>query len=279
MGALIEIANGVRGYGDYVNHVLNRSHPRTARGLPTRDAGFTVVVLHDVTQSLPLDVGRQVSTKIAALEALQLVGGHSDPRSLVDAAPFFGELLEPDTRRFHGAYGDRIRGQLVQVVTKLREDPGSRQAVITLWDPWLDNQPGKKDYPCTVAIGFEVVRGRGLDMNVTMRSQDVWLGTPYDWFQFSLLQMTVARLLGVEPALYHHTTWSTHIYERDITKLDWLTDPPPAEHRTQQPHTGVGEVLGNPHSTTQRARDLLFDAVKPDELSVSERILRDWLTT
>lgn len=276
MGALIEINNGVRGYGDYVEHVLRRSRPRAARGLPTREAGFTVVAIHDVKQSLPLEVGRNLSRRIAALEALQLIGGVSLPHLMVQAAPFFGELLEPN-HRFHGAYGNRIGGQLSAVVRKLTDDPDTRQAVITLWNPYLDNIPGKKDYPCTVAIGFELVGGERLDMDVIMRSQDVWLGTPYDWFQFSQLMLTVAQVLGAEPGMYRHTTWSTHIYERDVPRLDDLHDPPAPDEHAWQPGHGVGHPKQSIFEVVRRAGKLLVQRL-PDA-TLSESLLHDWVNS
>jgi thymidylate synthase len=120
---------------------------------------------------------------------------------------------------FWGAYGKRVERQVSEVISKLRAYQWTRQAVITLWDRYFDNFTGKKDYPCTVALGFTMqptLTGRKLDMHVTMRSNDAWLGLPYDMFQFTQLQQTICRVLAVNRGSYTHTAWSMHLYEPDV---------------------------------------------------------------
>ena len=47
-----------------------------------------------------------------------------------------------------------------------------------------------------------------------MRSNDVWLGAAYDFFQFTRLQIAMAWVLGVAPGTYAHHVGSLHIYEQ-----------------------------------------------------------------
>lgn len=166
--------------------------------------------------ALPLGCGRNLNPKIAAAEALQLIGGFSDPDWLVKLAPNFERYREP-TGEFWGAYGVRIGHQLEHVLSKLYGDMDTRQAVITLWNPGIDNVREKSDYPCTVALGFTQYSGK-LDMSVVMRSNDVWLGLPYDMFQFTQLQLTLCNITGLQPGTYTHTAWSMHLYTRDLEK-------------------------------------------------------------
>src|SRR3546814_5271713 len=48
---------------------------------------------------------------------------------------------------FAGAYGPRINLQLDYVLNKLREDPDTRQAGLTIWRP---NPQPSKDIPCKI---------------------------------------------------------------------------------------------------------------------------------
>jgi len=274
----IEILNGVSGYWRVLGHVLSHGQKRSPRGRDTLDAGQLSVVMHDTRGALPLGVGRNLSRSIAAAEAVQLVGAFSDPALLTRASANFAKFLEPDTGRFHGAYGERIGNQLSQAVTKLRRDRDTRQATITLWDPWRDNQPDRRDYPCTVALVFGV-GGDRLDLSVFMRSQDVWWGAPYDWFQFSQLQRTVAQTLGVQPGRYIHTSVSTHIYLEftEAAEAVIATDPPLPTDRTFQP-----DCIGRPGDdlgvTQARARTLGYGH-EPAELTDSERWYQDALAS
>jgi len=124
----------------------------------------------------------------------------------------------------HGAYGSRIRYQVAGAIAKLEHDQDTRQAIITLWDPVLDNQPDKRDYPCTVALQFEVNDGR-LCMNTFMRSNDAWLGLPYDMFQFTQLQLTIANAMRLDFGWYRHTALSMHLYERNFITANKIHPP------------------------------------------------------
>jgi thymidylate synthase len=254
--SIIEIQNGVTGYRSIVEHVIRTGQKRCPRSLCTLDAGWLTVVMHDITRSLPLGIGRGINRNIAAVEAAQLVGAFSDPDLTVAASPAFMQFREP-LGYFHGAYGRRIGDQVHDVVKKLTHDPNTRQAVVTLWDPLHDNEPDKRDYPCTVALIFALVDD-ALELSVTMRSQDVWLGAPYDWFQFTQLQWTVAVVLGVKPGIYRHTTVSTHIYERDVEKVERLTDLDPNSTTHERQPRGFAHLGDTWHRALRRARTLPY---------------------
>lgn len=274
---VIEVHNGVSGYWQLLAKVLEHGQPRAPRGLKTLDLGPVTIVMYDVTQSLPLGVGRNLSKKIAAVEALQLVGAFSSPELTIAASENFKRFVEPNGQ-FHGAYGRRIGNQLTQCVNKLRVDPDTRQAVISLWDPWLDNQPGKRDYPCTLTLAFALVNG-ALDLTVTMRSQDVFWGTPYDWWQFSQAQQTAARALEVDAGIYRHITLSTHIYEEfvDAARVVIDTTPPAPTDREWQPR-GFGRDGDAMSTAIGRAHHIGATGLPPSEpITDSERWYLDVL--
>lgn len=266
---VIEVPNGIMGYGPLVELVWRNGKRREPRGIPTFDAGPVTVIMRDINYSLPLHVGRNINRKIAAAEAVQLIGGFSAPKLLDYASPNFKQFAEDDGR-YWGAYGRRVRDQVSHVVSKLSRDVDSRQAVITLWDPFMDNQPNKRDYPCTVMMHFAIIDAV-LEMTVTMRSQDVWWGTPYDWFQFTQLQHTVARLLNVHPGTYRHITLSTHLYERNMSDVEKLLVPPHEDLWEWQPR-GIGKSGDRSHVTMNRAQQLVDHGATPiDGLTESER--------
>jgi thymidylate synthase len=191
---------------------------RSPRGLKTYDVGYATIELLSPYNALAIGVGRNLSKRVAAAEAIQLIGGFADPQLLLQASPNFARYIEP-SGEFWGAYGRRIAfgNQLPAVIGKLQQDPDTRQAIVTLWDPAQDNDPYHKDYPCTLALGFSIQRGK-LELDVTMRSNDVWRGFPYDVFQFTQLQLTVANVLGLQPGRYRHHTYSLHLYADDVNE-------------------------------------------------------------
>lgn len=222
MATVLQVTNMRSGYVDVVNHVLEYGTVSAPRGLSTIEITDVTIEVADPTDCLPVGVERKLSTKIAAVEALQLIGGFSDPALVLKASPAFAEFMDGD--KFWGSYGDRIGAQAFEVVRKLRHDPDSRQALITLWDPGLDNMLGKHDYPCTTSMHF-LIRGGRLHMYVTMRSNDVWRGLAYDAFQFTQLQLTLCNELECMLGTYSHRAISLHLYEEDLEAAQRLHRP------------------------------------------------------
>lgn len=209
---IIEIEDAVNGYVDLAQTVLLKGKETAPRGMKTREIEDAVIFLDNIYAALPIGVGRGAVPGIGAVEACQLLSGTSFPKTVIAIGPQFKNYTE-DSGIFHGAYGLRTDGQYEAVVEKLKNDPDSRQAVVTIWNPEYDNQPSKRDYPCTVLHQFRVRDGR-LNMSVYMRSNDVWLGAAYDFFQFTRVQIALASVLGIEPGKYAHHVGSLHIYEQ-----------------------------------------------------------------
>jgi len=219
-------------YASIVDYILDYGYPVTVRGQATREVIDGVIVIRDPTDALPIGTGRGLNTKIGAIEALQLIGGvhHPDLQS-ASGGRFMASLKDGGT--YHGAYGLRTRAQWPAVVDRLKADPTSRQAVVTIWQPLEDLFiSDSKDFPCTVMLQF-LIRNNRLIMHTTMRSNDVWLGLAYDAFQFTQVQLTIARVLGIEPGPYYHHAVSMHLYERDERAARKLSRSytPPDPHR------------------------------------------------
>ena len=100
----------------------------------------------------------------------------------------------------------------------LKNDPSTRQAVIHIKEARNLIDYPTKDLNCTIALQF-ILRNNKLDLIVTMRSNDVWLGLPYDLFNFTCMQILMAMELGVEIGTYYHNAASLHMYRSDANKI------------------------------------------------------------
>lgn len=196
--------------------VLQRDgQPVSPRGIPTREIFAASLCLHRPRARLVSGVpGRVVNPAFAVAEAAWILSGSDEPW-IYDYNSKLRTYANDGVLR--GAYGPRLRhwagriDQLARVVEMLRTDPDSRRAVIQLYDPARDEN-ANLDVPCTLGFRFHLRDGR-LVMSTTMRSQDVWLGLPYDVFTFTLLQELVAGWLGVPMGAYHHHVDSLHLYD------------------------------------------------------------------
>jgi thymidylate synthase len=122
----------------------------------------------------------------------------------------------------YGAYGPRLfamRGdidQLQNVTTLLNEKPGSRRAVVQLFNA-EDISSEHKEIPCTTTLQFHL-RDEQLHLSVTLRSNDAYC-LPHDVFCFTMIQEMMARRLGVELGEYYHYVGSMHVYVNHLEGL------------------------------------------------------------
>lgn len=133
-----------------------------------------------------------------------------------------------DGDTYYGAYGKRIRShfgfdQLEKAYSALQNVPESRQVVIQIYDvekdfPIDNGQPRSKDIPCNICSLLKVRDGK-LEWSQIMRSNDILLGMPYNFVQFTSLQEILAGWLGLEAGSYNHYSDSLHLYCRDANKL------------------------------------------------------------
>ena len=201
------------------NYVLNQGKEISPRGMKTFEVlNATMEITKPWHIPLMLD-NRTLNQNIGAMEALQLVGQISVPELMVNTSKVFSNFLDDGT--FHGAYGPRIHGNLRKVVDQLQKDESSRQAVLTIFNSDKDLNVDVKDVPCTLTLQYFVRDGKLL-ARTSMRSNDLYLGMPYDFVQFIALQGAIAQALDIPMGTYSHTVGSLHIYEQHIREAEFI---------------------------------------------------------
>lgn len=155
---------------------------------------------------------RELGYKFMAAEAAWILSGDNRVKTIRPYSKAISNFSD-DGHFFHGAYGPMIRDQLHFVIDALNADKDTRQAVLTIWRP---NPRPSKDIPCTVSVQF-LIRDGMLHVIDTMRSSDLWLGWPYDVFNFSMLARYVICHLKQKPELgvIVLQAGSAHLYEQN----------------------------------------------------------------
>ncbi|TXH47715.1 MAG: thymidylate synthase [Desulfurellales bacterium] len=207
---------------DVLEHGL-RVEPR---GIETREL-LSYQTRIDMTQPV-VTVKNRIEGKFFAFMCAEAAWILSGDNRTVTIEPYSRMIkkFSDDGHYFSGAYGPKIVDQLTYVVDTLVSDPDSRQAVINIW---RENPRPTKDYPCTLSIQW-LIRDGYLHCFDTMRSSDVWLGWPFDVFNFSMLTHMLALLIRdrwkrqsiARPPLKIGklclTAASQHIYERNFSQ-------------------------------------------------------------
>lgn len=125
---------------------------------------------------------------------------------------------------YHGAYGYRLRhgaggDQLERAYHALRSNRDSRQVVLQVWDkacdmPHPDGSPQSQDIPCNI-VAMLKIRDDVLEWMQVMRSNDLFLGTPHNFVQWTSLQEIMAGWLGCGVGSFVLVTDSLHLYDHD----------------------------------------------------------------
>lgn len=185
---------------------------------------MTQVVFNvDPRRCVLMNRARKFNRAYAAAEFIWYMRGDRDVRMMEAYAPSYKRFASGPLDHYpqsYGAYGPRINSQLTYVLDLLKNRPNTRQAVMSIWSPedvYAAYKGGHNDIPCTLSLNFLLRKGK-LHLTTTMRSNDVWLGVPYDVFCFCTLQTLMAATLGVEVGYYQHQVMSLHLYTRNEKK-------------------------------------------------------------
>lgn len=198
-----------------------------------------------------LDIRDNIPTARTGYSIAYLVGelawyftGREDVKFISKFSSFWKRISDDGVtnRSAYGAIAFNRYGfdQVAQVIDTLRRVPTSRRAVINFNVPNPDRFE-TLDEICTIALVFELRDGK-LDCTGIMRSNDIWLGTPYDVVFFTELQKHIANELGVAYGKYTHFAVSLHAYTRDIDSVRgvWC-----GEHTARHVKLNIEEFLAH----------------------------------
>jgi len=161
-------------------------------------------------------VNRELGYKFLFAEAWWILMGDNRVSTI---EPYSGQIasFSDNGITFDGAYGPEVISQLDHIVDTLHKSPDSRQGVMTIWKK---NPRKSKDIPCTISDQF-LIRDNKLHVIHNMRSSDIWLGWPYDVFNFSMISLYIVKALNKwMPTLdlgdLYLNAGSQHLYRKNI---------------------------------------------------------------
>lgn len=149
------------------------------------------------------------------------VGGYINPGEAYKLRPeVWNDFLH--NGKFGYTYNELIwnNDQFNKIVSRLKEDPESRQLYISLWDPERDPDllGGVSRVPCSLGYNFQVREGK-LNMHYIMRSCDFSTHFANDVYLAIKLLEYVAMLTNYEVGSFTHTIFSLHVYRKDVNEV------------------------------------------------------------
>jgi len=179
-----------------------------------------ITIIDDPTRNLVTSPLRKMPMRYAVGELLWYLSGSNKLQGIQNFTSAWDRMSD-DGEHVNSGYGHKIQhfygfDQYEHVKKLLQVDPLSRQAIIHIKN--ASDEPSK-DTPCTISLQL-LIRDNKLHMTAYMRSNDVWMGVPYDMFAFTCLQMKMAMELEVGIGTYTHIAGSLHLYDRYLPKLE-----------------------------------------------------------
>lgn len=187
--------------GDVVGEILN-----------------AVTVIHDPTRNIMKNDVRKLSMRYAVGELLWYLSGNKNLSEIRKYTKAWDRMSD-DGMTVNSNYGWCIQtkygfDQWDYIKDLLIKYPNTRQAIIHIKEADCSDRYSK-DVNCTCYLQFFIREGE-LHMTANMRSNDIWMGFPYDVFQFTCMQILMSMQLGIPIGTYTHVVGSLHLYKRDL---------------------------------------------------------------
>lgn len=169
---------------------------------------------------------RNISKSYLFGEMVWYMAGREDTAFIQKFSKFWGKISDNGVTN-NSAYGHILFkrhgfNQVEKIIDLLRTDRNSRRAVLNFNVP-NPNVIETKDEICTIMLQL-YIRDNKLHCTAVMRSNDIWIGTPYDVAFFTELQKYIAHRVGAEYGTYTHYVVSMHVYTRNLDDVkDVLT--------------------------------------------------------
>lgn len=146
-----------------------------------------------------------------------ILGHPVNPGEAYKLRPEVWDQFLDDMGNFDYTYSERFayRDRAMNVITRLKQDPYSRQAFVPVFDAEDTERLGLNRVPCSLGYLFQFRRDQ-LDMTYFMRSCDWVTHFQNDVYLAIKLQMFVSRTAGLKRGWFSHYMGSLHVYNKDV---------------------------------------------------------------
>ncbi len=111
--------------------------------------------------------------------------------------------------------------QLQYVLHELKTNPYSRRIMMCYWNPPDFDKTALLPchYSCQFYVRDDASGGKHLDCHFTMRSNDLFLGNPFNIFSYAVLTYILAMKCDMKPGKLVYTGGDIHIYNNHLQQI------------------------------------------------------------
>ena len=223
---------------------------------------------------IPLAMQRKMFLGTMAAEVAWMLSGDTSIHWLKKHTSIWDAFAD-DKEQIPTAYGHRWRvafgvDQIQNIIDKLKADPSSRQQVLMSWDPRADNVVAALNIPCPYTAVINIIDNK-LNIHLTLRSNDVFFGMPYDVGMYTLLGQAFANELGVAVGELFYSVAHMHIYANQYEVAEEVARSEVAGESFRLNHgKSITEIISDKTAFVEHVKDLynVLD-YKPRELKAT----------
>lgn len=237
----------MKSYLDLLKYVLDNGERTTNRtGIDTiAVSGYHLK--HDMREGFPLLTTKKMGIKSILAELEFFINGYTDKQWLKDRKCFIwnewcnpkkvpysndeetkqkmteendlGKIYGYQWRNFDGDESFKGTDQLKTLIDNIKKDPTSRRLIVTAWNP---NQLDEMALP-PCHLGFEVLcypESGYMDLIYAMRSNDLFLGAPYNIASYAALLELLCKETGFKPRYLEAMLGNCHIYTNHLAQVE-----------------------------------------------------------
>lgn len=187
--------------------------------------------------AFPLMTTKRVYWKGVVAELLWFLNGDTNIKYLQDNDVHIWDEWADENGDLGPVYGKQWRDfdgsgvdQIANVINTIKTNPSDRRMIVNAWNPKVLPESGKSFSenvangkcalpPCHYSFQF-IVEGDQLSLLFNMRSNDVFLGLPFNIASYALLLMMVARVTGMKANELVYSGGDVHIYKNHMEQIE-----------------------------------------------------------
>ena len=195
---------------------------------------------YDLTEGFPLLTSKKLHIRSILHELLWFLSGETNIKYLKDngvsiwnawatESGELGPVYGAQWRRWQGA-DDQVFDQISTLVDGLKNNPDSRRHIISGWNvallpdetkkPWENAEAGLMALPpCHLLYQFYVAGGK-LSASLYIRSNDLFLGNPYNTASLAFLTHMLAQQCNLEVGDIIISIGDAHIYSNHFEQVN-----------------------------------------------------------